>query len=96
MKKLIYADDISERLKRVIRIGGKAPDGEHPISAECVLSVLESLPTVDAVPVVRCRDCKHRDRESDFCHGRGWPMQMVPDNDFCNRGERKDGEHETD
>ncbi len=41
---------------------------------------------VDAVPVVRCRDCEHKDRESGFCHGRGWPMQLVPDDGFCDKG----------
>ena len=42
--------------------------------------------TVDAAPVVRCRDCEHKDRESGFCHGRGWPMQLVPDDGFCDKG----------
>jgi hypothetical protein len=42
--------------------------------------------TVYAVPVVRCRDCEHKDRESGFCHGRGWPMQLVPDDGFCDKG----------
>lgn len=51
-------------------------------------------PTVDAVPVVRCRDCEHKDRESGFCHGRGWPMQLVPDDGFCDKGERKGGPDE--
>lgn len=47
---------------------------------------LDDAPTVDAVPVVRCRDCEHKDRESGFCHGRGWPMQLVPDDGFCDKG----------
>lgn len=51
MGKLIYVDGIIERLERVIRIGVKASDGEHPISAESVLLVIKSLPAVDAVPV---------------------------------------------
>ena len=45
-----------------------------------------NAPTVDAVEVVRCRDCEHKDRESGFCHGRGWPMQLVPDDGFCDKG----------
>ena len=51
-------------------------------------------PTVDAVPVVRCRDCEHKDRESGFCYGRGFPMQLVPDDGFCDKGERKGGPDE--
>ena len=54
--------------------------------ADDVLHALASVPTVDAVPVVRCRDCEHKDRESGFCHGRGWPMQLVPDDGFCDKG----------
>lgn len=53
---------------------------------------IEKMPAVDAVPVVRCRDCEHKDRESGFCHGRGWPMQLVPDDGFCDKG--KDGERD--
>lgn len=49
---------------------------------------LNEQPTIDAVPVVRCKDCKHRDAEKGFCEGRGWPMQLVPDDGFCDKGER--------
>ena len=47
----------------------------------------------DLVEVVRCKDCKHRDVDEGFCEGRGWPMQLVPDDGFCHLGERK-GEEE--
>ena len=40
--------------------------------------------------IVRCKDCKHRDSENGFCEGRGWPMQLVPDNGFCDKGERSE------
>lgn len=54
-----------------------------------------ALPTVDAVPVVRCRDCKnsehwYADRRRCFLwHENG---VSVFDGGFCNYGERKDGE----
>ena len=38
--------------------------------------------------IIRCKDCKHRDVEKGFCEGRGWLMQLVPDNGFCDKGER--------
>lgn len=38
--------------------------------------------------LVRCKDCKHRDVENGSCKGRGWPMQLVPDDGFCDKGER--------
>lgn len=58
---------------------------------------LFEIPTVDAVPVVRCRGCKHCKEATDyegrgfFCAiwGRGW-HRVQPD-DFCSYGERKDG-----
>ena len=28
---------------------------------------IEALPTIDAVPVVRCKDCKYWEEESTFC-----------------------------
>lgn len=38
--------------------------------------------------LIRCKDCKHRDMEKGFCEGRGWPMQLVPDNGFCDKAEK--------
>ena len=50
---------------------------------------------VDCIPsaqpeIVMCKDCKHRDAENGFCEGRGWPMQLVPDDGFCDKGERSE------
>lgn len=47
---------------------------------------LKRLTPVDAVTVVRCKDCVRKDRESGFCYGRGFPMQLVPDDGFCDKG----------
>lgn len=59
--------------------------------------IIQEMPTVDAVPVVRCKDCKHHhyekhfDKRIPYCdrinYGYGWQ-----DNDYCSRGERKDGD----
>ena len=40
--------------------------------------------------IVRCADCKHRNTENGFCEGRGWPMQLVSDDGFCDKGERSE------
>lgn len=50
---------------------------------------IDDAPTIDAVEVVRCKDCKHREVENGFCEGRGWPMQLVPDDGFCDKAERR-------
>lgn len=50
---------------------------------------IDSTPTVDAVPVVRCRECKYHNKPRlGFCE-----MHLVRMNgsDFCSYGERKGG-----
>jgi len=47
----------------------------------------EIIKGTDLVPVVRCKDCKFREND-DFCTGRGFPYQLVPDYGFCDKGER--------
>lgn len=50
-------------------------------------------PTIDAVPVVRCRECNHCDPENYHCDhhmGTAAPLRRKPD-DFCSYGERKEG-----
>lgn len=51
---------------------------------EMAIAALKAQPEI-----VRCKDCKHRDAEDAFCQGRGWPMQLVPDDGFCDKGERR-------
>ena len=49
---------------------------------------LDKFPTIDAVPVVRCRECKHYDGKW-MCKISGVPSRKP--NDFCSYGERKEG-----
>ena len=48
---------------------------------------IDNAPTVDAVPVVRCRECKHKDGMPGQPNIDCWQMH---DDDFCSYGERKD------
>ena len=65
---------------------------------QTVRDILNDAPTVDAVPVVRCRECKHKKEAVDYCGpglfcsiwGREW-ARVQPD-DFCSYGERKEGD----
>ena len=61
-----------------------------------VICFLLASPTVDAVPVIRCRDCKHCRRELAQGKWEGscryWNTHSVMLNDFCSYGERKDNE----
>lgn len=55
--------------------------------------VIKNAPTIDAVPVVRCRNCKHCDPENHHCDhhmGTAAPLRRNPD-DFCSYGEREEG-----
>ena len=55
---------------------------------------LDKFPTIDAVPVVRCRECKHCDPENYHCDhpmGTAAPLRRKPD-DFCYYGEREEGD----
>ena len=57
-----------------------------------VAEFIDDQPTIDAVPVVRCRECKyHHDCGTHFCDALG--MDCPDDSDFfCSYGERKEGE----
>ena len=57
------------------------------------------VPTVDAVPVVRCRECKHHYWEQEPCHGKSIHYCKLPHmrgvevfkEFFCYYGEREEG-----
>ena len=58
------------------------------------LRCVEQAPTVDAVPVVRCRECKYwQDNNGSYPHDEcRWGNGETPDpDDFCSYGERKEG-----
>ena len=54
-----------------------------------VMEKINELPSVQP-EIIRCKDCKHRDAENGLCEGRGWPMQLVSDDGFCDKGERSE------
>ena len=61
-----------------------------------VVEFLNDMPTVDAVPVVRCKDCKHWHKDTVFCdympYGEASERVNWYADDFCSYGERKDGD----
>ncbi len=57
-----------------------------------VSGVVDACPTVDAVVVTRCKDCKHL--FYTMCAACGF-LPHKPD-DFCSYGERKDGGADND
>ena len=58
-----------------------------------LIELIEKAPTIDAVPVVRCRECKWWQEDDDIGHcdnPDGLDNYAKPD-DFCSYGERKEG-----
>lgn len=59
--------------------------------------IIKNAPTVDAVEVVRCRECKHyatADFDGDIlcgCTLHSAMLDITPDS-FCSYGERKEGD----
>lgn len=51
---------------------------------------IDDAPTIDAVPVVRCRDCFYY-KSFGECGNTG--EQVKPD-DFCSYGERREADHD--
>ena len=79
-KRLIDADAFLEKMKRTSRYFDVVFD-------------VEEMPTVDVVPVVRCKDCIRR-YDTDECPmcflSEGQYYEFTRDDGFCDRGERED------
>ena len=88
--RLIDSDELWERLNY-------EPWEHNADRDEIALPIVNAAPTVDAVPVVRCKDCKYyRNHPNGLCYlhtepkenERGYSGEAVcvePD-DFCSRG----------
>ena len=83
-----------DKIPRTIATAPYEPWAEKPYHAgdqmrggiRKALRCIEQSPTVDAVPVVRCRECKHL----GFC-GDATNLEVMGFYGYCSRGERKEG-----
>ena len=96
MERLIDADEFVKECDRLY----KNPPFANPATPwdrglQLAVETALRLPRVDAVEVVRCRDCKHRGTDYCIFHIKGEPadeeLLRKLDNDFCSYGERKEG-----
>lgn len=65
--------------------------------------IFDALPTIDAVPVVRCKNCKHFNLQTHECEneslstdhegGASYSLNFY-DDDFCSYGEWREADHE--
>lgn len=86
--RLIDADKLQEFPIRANRCDKEHANTHFINGIESVMEYAELLPTVDAVPVVRCKECKWTG--GDFVCYRGVMVQHKPE-DFCSYGERREG-----
>ena len=70
----------------------EAFETQNPVLMGQMLRWIRKQKTIDAVPVVRCRDCKHMIPQSHTRYCTVWyAANGIGDDGFCNYGERKEG-----
>lgn len=95
--RLINADEIQYTkdwvvTDKITKVGGYKAKAIYRVTKE----EIDAMPTVDAVPVVRCKDCRWRKDKSGSTAWMPCRALVTPDNFSCVIGERKDGEtHES-
>lgn len=94
MARIIDADAILKKAKPMEELDGDGITFE--VMAVSVI-LIDDAPTVDAVEVVRCRDCKFGkhfgDLEDEWINcGNLHGKPLMPFDGFCSYGERKDGD----
>ena len=78
------------------------PRGMAHIAHDCehahFVAMIDRFPVADVVPVVRCKDCKHKGWVQEPCHGKSVDYCKIWDCTlrnleaaFCSYGEQKDG-----
>ena len=97
MARLIDADELNKFPIRLDHCDKEHGSEDFVLGIESVLEYAEYLPTVDAVPVTRCKYCKYwQDNNDGYPHEEcRWGHGETPDdNDFCSYGERKNNGNE--
>lgn len=92
---ILKADENSD--KALVLGSGKALE----IAYALLKKKVADAPTVDAVPVLRCKDCVHWDDDPDTYGADDGPkgkcmksFETMRADDFCSYGERKENNHE--
>ena len=89
-KRLIYSNRMMEEARKAEFMGFRAEERKQNF-LDMISAMLDNCPTVDAVEVVRCKDCKSL--EITGCYGECRKLvRIVKPWDFCSYGERREGE----
>lgn len=94
--RLIDVDEVLRKMQQVLDEKQDQRDSVAYFAFSSVMSALQTEPTVDAVEVVRCKECKHYGWEQEPCHGKTWRfcrlhkgLVVVNRDTFCSYGERR-------
>ena len=76
------------------------PDGNFAGTHSALKALINMQPTIDAVPVVRCRECIHWVGDfpgaTKYVKRCEWAGYMVGENGYCVYGERKEEEQDNE
>lgn len=94
-KRLIDVNKVINSMQKCL---DESPDQKYTVAYfafESIIAALKQEPTVDAVEVVRCKDCKYWENGKDhepYCNHCVSMMSDSEPDDFCSYGERKDND----
>lgn len=93
-----YPVSIEKVRKALVELRDSLGERYISIGLSMALAKLEGFTPMDAVPVVRCRECKHMWQASlsgnMYCELHGTCVFVVRPDEYCSRGERKEDDHE--
>lgn len=83
----------ADALAKFIDYGHLNNPNEKLYSENDIREMIDMMPTVDAVEVVRCKDCRHWIKDGKICCGQTTVGEdessvITGENDFCSMGER--------
>ena len=91
--RLVDADELWKQMSELHEKRDKEANmtGDRAVCATWndAVTLLKNAPTIDAKPVVRCRDCKFYSEDEKWCRRLGL-CGAFNENDFCSHGERED------
>ena len=95
--RLIDADALDEKLDALMKryaAQGRKQVAEDYNFVRTVLMTAPTIPNIEAVEVVRCKDCKHMYRRKGLRWCDAWgEINGMGDDGFCNYGERRGEEN---
>lgn len=95
MQRLIDAEEANKAIKKICDDYGIAYGNNYGGFADKIASVIDNMPTIDAEPVVRCKNCKYHYMHEGrimcniFCN-----LFAVAENHYCSYGAKMDKEAE--